>query len=127
MGLESWEARTKAFAIAAIRIAGALDEIRSLRDALRRLTRSAGSVAANHRGMRRARSPAEFTAKLQIVNEEIDESVLWLEVVSELAPERAVGVKPVLQEALELRAMFARARNRCLIHPACASPGARLS
>jgi hypothetical protein len=30
--------------------------------------------------MRRARSDREFAAKLQVVNEEIDEAQLWLEI-----------------------------------------------
>jgi len=45
------------------------------------LMRSASSVAANYRAACRARSKAEFVAKLSIVVEEADETVLWLELM----------------------------------------------
>jgi hypothetical protein len=61
--------------------------------------------------MRRSRSTREFAAKLQIVNEEIDESVLWLEIVDEIAPGFRSTLTPLLAEGLELRAIFARARS----------------
>jgi len=43
--------------------------------------RSASSVAANYRAACRARSKAEFVAKLSIAVEEADETVLWLELI----------------------------------------------
>jgi hypothetical protein len=57
---------------------------------------------------RRARSTREFAAKLQIVNEDVDEVVLWLEFVATLRSAIALG--SCLQEARELRAIFAKAR-----------------
>lgn len=47
------------------------------------LARSGSSVAANYRAACRARSEREFNAKLHIALEEADESVLWLELLSE--------------------------------------------
>ena len=47
------------------------------------LVRSGSSVAANYRAACRARSEREFLAKLHIALEEADESVLWLELLSE--------------------------------------------
>ena len=47
----------------------------------KQLLRSGTSVAANYRDACRARSKAEFTAKIGIVLEEVDESVLWLEML----------------------------------------------
>jgi hypothetical protein len=75
--------------------------------------------------MRRARSDREFAAKLQTVNEEADECVLWLEVIRAVlnrlatlpdAPSGRQAVNPeelvaALQEATELRAIFASARR----------------
>jgi len=65
--------------------------------------------------MRRARSTKEFASKLQIVNEEIDESAHWLDVLAELAPElcpdRLADVRPLLAESRELRSIFAKARS----------------
>jgi four helix bundle protein len=42
------------------------------------LVGSAGGTAANYRAARRARSHAEFTSKVGIVVEEIDEAEFWL-------------------------------------------------
>ncbi len=40
---------------------------------------SGTSTAANYRAAQRARSPADFVAKLKIVEEEADESMLWVD------------------------------------------------
>jgi len=73
---------------------------------------AATSVAANHRAVRRGRSTKEFASKLQVVNEEIDETVHWLETLTTTdacrTPEK---LAVVLREARELRAMFAKARK----------------
>ena len=45
----------------------------------RQLVKAATSVAANYRAACRARSKAEFIAKLGIVEEEADESLFWIE------------------------------------------------
>lgn len=49
----------------------------------RQLLRSQTSVAANFREESRARSDAEFVAKLGIVEQELDESLLWMELLVE--------------------------------------------
>ncbi len=49
----------------------------------RQLIRAATSVAANYRATQRARSKAEFIAKLGTVLEEADETQFWLELLSE--------------------------------------------
>ncbi len=61
----------------------------------RQLLRCATSVGANYRAARRARSDADFIAKLKIVEEEADESVYWLELLSEnglVVGERVAGL-----------------------------------
>ena len=49
----------------------------------RQVLRSGTSVAANFREASRARSNAEFVAKLGIVEQELDETMLWLELLAE--------------------------------------------
>jgi four helix bundle protein len=72
---EDLRARTKAYALRVIRMVQALPDNR-LADVLgKQLLRSATSVGANYRAARRARSAADFIAKLKIVEEEADESV----------------------------------------------------
>lgn len=50
----------------------------------KQLMRSGTSVAANYRAVCRSRSKAEFVAKIGVVVEEIDETVFWLELLSDV-------------------------------------------
>lgn len=104
------EVRTKRFAISAIRLTKQLSHTAEARDALRQLARSASSVGANHRAMRRARSFREFAAKLQVVYEEADEVCYWLEIVREILPDRSESAEALHIEGREIRAIFAKAR-----------------
>jgi four helix bundle protein len=69
------------------------------------LGRSAASVAANYRAACRARSAAEFLAKLGIVEEEGDESLMWLELAVECGYAEANTVSPLSDEMNELLSM----------------------
>ncbi len=109
-GLDALEDRTRQFAVDVMRLAAQFHAQHALWDSCRQLSRAASSVSVNHRTMRRARSLKEFAAKLQIVNEEIDEAAAWLSFLSEVATEKPAGLPALCQEALELRAIFARAR-----------------
>ena len=73
----------------------------------RQMLRSATSVAANYRAVCRARSRAEFIAKVGVVVEEADETVLWLELLIEtdIFSEKRMSKLP--GEANELLAIFA--------------------
>jgi four helix bundle protein len=66
------------------------------------LMRSGTSVGANYRAACRARSRQEFVSKLGIVEEECDETLFWMELVTEsgMKPEKLVG--PLRSEADEL-------------------------
>jgi four helix bundle protein len=104
------EDRTRAFATAVVKLTIALDRAPGCGDICRQLARSSGSVAANHRAMRRGRSAAEFRSKLQTVDEEADECVLWLEMLQDLATGPTAEIERLLNEARQLRAIFATAK-----------------
>jgi four helix bundle protein len=57
------------------------------------LLRAATSVAANYRAACRGRSRAEFIAKLGVVLEEADESLLWLELIKEAEVDPKINLK----------------------------------
>jgi four helix bundle protein len=67
--------RTKQFAIRIIRMLRALPKTDEARVISRQLLRAATSVAANYRAVGRARSRADFIAKMGLVVEEADETV----------------------------------------------------
>jgi four helix bundle protein len=75
--------RTKGFALAVMRLVESLPRTRSADVIGLQLLRSATSVAANYRSASRARSRKEFIAKMGIVEEEADESQLWLDLTVE--------------------------------------------
>ena len=77
----------------------------------RQLIRSASSTAANYRAACRARSKAEFVAKLGIVVEEIDESNFWLDLIIDSGINKSPSVKELLEESLELLKIYSSSRK----------------
>ena len=75
--------RTKRFALRVIRLVGQLKRGLETDVIGRQVLRSATSVAANYREASRARSDAELIAKLGLVEQELDETMLWLELLVE--------------------------------------------
>ena len=103
--------RTKDFALQVLRLCQALPK-NYMGDAVgKQLLRSATSVAANYRAACRARSQAEFSAKLQIVIEEADESAFWLELIEESGLLPAERLSDLRKEADELTAIFVSSRK----------------
>ena len=101
--------RTKTFALRVIKLVEALPAGTAGRAIGSQLMRAGTSVAANYRAACRGRSKAEFVAKLGIVEEEADESCLWLElIISGLMKENLVS--PLLKEAHELTAIMAASK-----------------
>lgn len=98
--------RTKRFALRVLRLFRALPAKEEARILGRQLVRSGTSVGANYRAACRARSRAEFVAKLGIVLEESDESVFWLELLLEGGIVRKEQIDALIKEAKELTWIF---------------------
>lgn len=103
---EEMRDRTKRFALRVIRLFRALPRTEEARILGKQVLRSGTSVAANYRALCRARSRAEFIAKLGIVVEETDETVFWLELLVEAAILSPLRLQSLLKEANELLAIF---------------------
>jgi four helix bundle protein len=105
------QCRTKQFALRIFRLVDALPRTAAGRAIANQLVRSATSVGANYRAACRARSRAEFAAKLGTVLEEADESLYWLELIGdgELMPQAKISL--LLKEANELTAILAAGRK----------------
>jgi four helix bundle protein len=104
---EELRARTKKFALRVIRLFKNLPRSSEGQILGRQLLRSGTSVGANYRAAGRARSAAEFSAKIGIVLEEADESVFWLECLIETGIVKRELLQDLLKEANELVAIFA--------------------
>lgn len=100
--------RTKKFAIETIRFVGSLPKSKSNDVISYQILKSATSVAANYRASLRGRSSAEFISKLNIVLEEADESMFWLEMIEETNTNIDITkLKSLHKESDELTAIFA--------------------
>ena len=108
---EELRERTKQFALRAIKVFRALPRAVEAQVLGKQLLRSATSVAANYRAVGRARSRAEFTAKLGVVVEETDESVFWLELLGDAGILPKNRLDDLLREARELLAIFAASQR----------------
>jgi len=77
----------------------------------KQLLRAATSAGANYRAAGRARSKAEFVAKIGIVVEEADETIFWLECLMESGIVKPDLLRDLLAEANELVAIFAASQR----------------
>ncbi|MFL6444323.1 MAG: four helix bundle protein [Candidatus Sulfotelmatobacter sp.] len=103
--------RTKAFAVRIVRLYRSLPYRADAQVLGKQLLRCGTAVAANYRAACRSRSRAEWLAKIGIVLEEADESVFWLEMLSDCEVVPLEKLKLLIGEAHELRAIFTASRK----------------
>ncbi|MBA3480362.1 MAG: four helix bundle protein [Pirellulales bacterium] len=94
--------RTKKFALRIIWMYDQLPSTTTAQTIGKQVLRSGTSAAANYREARRGRSRAEVRAKLGLVEQELDETMLWLELLVDAEIVSAPKLAPLLQEADEL-------------------------
>ena len=110
MNAEDMKKRTKQFALRILKLADSLPRTPSGRTLSGQVVWSGTSVAANYRSAGKARSKAEFIAKLGIAEEEADETQLWLELIVESGQVPAKKLDSLYKEACELTAIIAASR-----------------
>ena len=105
--------RTKLYALSIIQFCATLPKNETGKIISRQLLRSGTSVGANTRAAFRGRSNKEFIAKIGIVIEEADESLYWLELLTEgeIVPnnKQLVALK---KETEEIIAIFVSIKDR---------------
>jgi four helix bundle protein len=106
MDAEALKSQTKEFALRVLRLVSAIPRSSSGEILGKQLIRSATSVGANYRAACRARSKPDFISKITIVEEEVDETQYWLELLMELGIADQREVVTLLEEAKELTASF---------------------
>lgn len=104
-GQADFRQRTFAFAARIVRFVESLPNSATNRVLGHQLLRAATSVGANARAAKRASSRAEFAAKMGLVEEEIDESSYWIELLIELKKVPQRKVRLLLEEADEILAI----------------------
>jgi four helix bundle protein len=104
--------RTKKFARRIIRLFVALPREPVAQVLGKQVIRAGTSVGANYREADRARSKAEFISKIGDCLKEADETLYWLELLSDeqvVSPKR---LAPLIQEANELVSIFVTISKR---------------
>ncbi|MFN5025301.1 MAG: four helix bundle protein [Bacteroidota bacterium] len=77
----------------------------------KQLVRSSTSIGANYRAACRAKSKNDFIYKIGIVEEEADESLYWLELITESNLLPISITEQLIKEANELTAIFTAIRK----------------
>jgi four helix bundle protein len=106
---EDLKGRARRFVLDILEFTDGFPETAAGQTLARQLNRAAVGVAGNYRSACRARSHKEFTARLGVVVEEVDESELWLDVANERRVGREALRVRLLDESRQLRAIFVRA------------------
>ena len=106
--------RTRMFAIRIVRLWRKLPSTAEGRIIGSQLLRSGMSVGANYIAVCRARSKAEFAAKMGIVIEEADETVFWLELLLNLELFSQHQLENLFSETDQLVAIFVSSRRTVL-------------
>ena len=97
--------RTRSFALKVIQLVENIPRGRISDVLSKQLLRAGTSVGANYRAACRARSVSEFVAKMGIVEEEVDETIYWFELLNESKMIDPKETDPLIKEAQELLAI----------------------
>ena len=98
--------RTKRFALRIVGMYRALPRSEEARIIGKQVLRSGTSIGANYRAACRARSRAEFVAKLGVVLEEADETAFWLDLLRDAGIFSDQKLQRLIREANELVSIF---------------------
>ena len=111
MNPEDFKKRTKAYALRVIRLVEALPRTETSRVLGRQLLRCGTSVGANYRSACRAKSRPDFIAKMDIVEEEADESLYWMELLIESGQVKSPRLAGLMKEGVEILAVTVASIN----------------
>jgi four helix bundle protein len=109
--MQDLKARTKKFALDVILYSRTLPRGDEFTVIKRQVIRAATSTAANYRAAQRAKSRADFISKIGTAEEEADESLFWLECLSELATREHPELARLSKESNELVAILTSSRK----------------
>lgn len=109
MTKEELKERYRVFALRIIRMVNAMPNTIAGNAIARQIVRSGTSPSANYRAACIAKSDKDFLNKLRMVEEEIDETAHWLNLIidSEMLPKSKV--QDLYEESIELRRITTKA------------------
>ena len=98
--------RTKNFSLMVIDLVEILTNSIAVRVIGNQIVKSGTSVGANYRAVCRARSDREFVSKMNIVLEEADETLFWIEIIMAKQWMSNLELEVIWKEGNELTAIF---------------------
>lgn len=98
--------RTRKFHVNVIRLCADFPKNAAGFETAKQLIRSAGSIGANYRAACRGKSNDDFIYKIEVVLEEADESLYWLQVTEEANINSSHVLLELIKEANELVSIF---------------------
>ncbi len=107
--------RTKLFALRIIKLYASLPKSTEAQVIGKQVLRSGTSVGAHYREAKRARSTAEFISKLEGALQELDETIYWLELLTEsgIVPEaRLTSLKREAEELMKMLVSSAKTAKK---------------
>ena len=110
MNQEQLKTRFKNFALRIIKLTRVLPKIYEGRIVSGQLFRCGTILAANYRAACRGRSKLDFIAKLGIVEEELDESMFWMDIIIESDIMRKELIIDIHNEANELLSIIIKSK-----------------
>lgn len=108
---EKMRERTKTFALRTINLFRKLPRNTEAEVIGKQMLRSGTSAAANYRAACRSRSTREFYAKLSIVIEELDESLFWMELLTDAGIIKKESLDDLSAEGEEILKILSKARK----------------
>ena len=111
MNEEEMKKRMKAYALRVVKLAASFPNTRLGNVVGYQLTKAGTSVAANYRAVCRARSRADFVAKLGVVEEEADESVFWIDFGADAGLTKRNLVQDLATEGNEIVSIIVASRR----------------
>jgi four helix bundle protein len=108
MNASDMKLRTKQFALRVIRAVQSVPRDPAAGVIGKQLIRSGTSVGANYRSSCRAKSRTDFVVKMNIVEEECDETLYWMELLIEAGLVNESKLAPLMKEGDEILSIVVR-------------------
>lgn len=108
MNKKELQERMTTFAVRIIRMVDSLPSTISGKAVARQIIRSGTSPSANYRAACIAKSDKDFINKLKMVEEELDETAHWLDIIMRSEMVKASRIQPLYQECNELLSIIVK-------------------
>ena len=102
MDAENMKIRLKSLSLRIIKMVDSMPNTISGNAIARQIIRSGTSPAANYRAACVAKSQKDFLNKLKMVEEELDETIHWLEIIGESGMIKSEKIEDLMNETIEL-------------------------